>query len=127
MVREIDWATGRVTLDAMYAEEDRYLLSSGASRKAETLFDRGYATLDESVSDYVAGRVDDRLQRPSHVYAWFDPVEPRPPAVAPLPDAEAAGLSRLRGLVPAAAGGRVPGVPGPGPGGGRGAVAPACN
>ena len=53
------------------------------------------ATLDESVSDYVAGRVDDRLQRPSHVYAWFDPVEPRPPQVAPPPDAEAAGLSRL--------------------------------
>lgn len=95
VVREVDWTTGRVTLDAMYAEEDRYLLSSGASRKAETLFERGYATLDESVSDYVAGRVDDRLQRPSHAYAWFDPVEPRPPAAAPLPDAEAAALLRL--------------------------------
>lgn len=95
VVGEIDWATGRVTLDAMYAEEDRYLLSSGASKKAEVLFDRGYATLDESVSDYVAGRVDDRLQRPSHVHGWFDPVEPRPPQVAPLPDTEAAGLSRL--------------------------------
>ncbi|WP_439624754.1 AAA domain-containing protein [Gemmata sp.] len=88
VVRDVDWATGRVTLDAMYAEEDRYLLSSGASKKAETLFDRGFATLDESVSDYVAGRVDDRLQRPSHVFGWFDPVEPRPPAATPLPDAE---------------------------------------
>jgi hypothetical protein len=95
VVRDIDWKTGRVTLDAMYAEEDRYLLSSGASKKAETLFDRGYATLDESVSDYVAGRVDERLQRASHVYGWFDPVEPRPPAVAPLPDTEAAKLSLL--------------------------------
>jgi len=95
VVREIDWTTGRVTLDAMYAEEDRYLLSSGASKKAEVLFERGYATLDENVSDYVAGRVDARLQRPSHVYGWFDPVEPRPPAVAPLPDAEVANLLRL--------------------------------
>lgn len=95
VVREIDWASGRVTLDTMYAEEDRYLLSSGASKRAETLFDRGYATLDESVSDHVAGRVDDRLQRPSHAYGWFDPVEPRPPAVVPLPDAEAAELLRL--------------------------------
>jgi hypothetical protein len=95
VVRDIDWKTGRVTLDAMYAEEDRYLLSSGASKKAETLFDRGYATLDESVSDYVAGRVDDRLQRPSHVYAWFDPVEPRPPVVDPLPGAEVEALRRL--------------------------------
>ena len=95
VVREVDWATGRVALDAMYAEEDRYRLSSGASRKAEVLFERGYATLDESVSDYVAGRVDDRLQRPSHVFGWFDPVEPRPPAVAPPPDAEAADLLRL--------------------------------
>ncbi|WP_161967787.1 hypothetical protein [Fimbriiglobus ruber] len=95
MVRDIDWKNGRVTLDAMYAEEDRYLLSSGASRKAEMLFERGYATLDESVSDYVAGRVDARLQRPSHVFGWFDPVEPRPHAVTPLPDAEAADLLRL--------------------------------
>ncbi|MDB5313257.1 MAG: exonuclease subunit alpha [Gemmataceae bacterium] len=95
VVREIDWTAGRVTLDAMYAEEDRYLLSSGASRKAEVLFDRGTATLDESVSDYVAGRVDDRLQRPSHVYAWFDPVDPRPPVVTPLPDPEVDALRRL--------------------------------
>ncbi|MBA4191249.1 MAG: hypothetical protein C0467_24980 [Planctomycetaceae bacterium] len=84
VVREIDWKTGRVTLDSMYAEEDRYLLSSGASRKAETLFERGYATLDESVSDYVAGRVDDRLQNPSHAYAWFDPIHPRTPEMTPL-------------------------------------------
>ncbi len=95
VVRDIDWKTGKVTLDAMYAEEDRYLLSSGASKKAETLFERGYATLDENVSDYVAGRVDDRLQRPSHVYGWFDPVEPRPPAVAPLPAEEGDELRRL--------------------------------
>jgi hypothetical protein len=95
VVREIDWKTGRVMLDAMYAEEDRYLLSSGASKKAETLFDRGFATLDESASDYVAGRVDDRLQRPSHVYAWFDPVEPQPPVVDPLPGAEVESLGHL--------------------------------
>ncbi len=95
VVREIDWPTGRVTLDAMYAEEDRYRLSSGASRKAEMLFERGYATLDESVSDYVAGRVDDRLQQPSHVYAWFDPVDPRPPAVTPLPTTEVSSLQQL--------------------------------
>ncbi|MDY3556217.1 AAA family ATPase [Gemmata sp. JC717] len=95
VVRDVNWKTGQVTLDAMYAEEDRYLLSSGASKKAEVLFDRGYATLDENVSDYVAGRVDERLQRPSHVYAWFDPVDPRPPVVPPLPDAESAALQKL--------------------------------
>lgn len=95
VVRDIDWKSGRVALDAMYAEEDRYLLSSGASKKAETLFDRGFATLDENVSDYVAGRVDDRLQRPSHAFGWFDPIEPRPPAATPLPDSETADLMRL--------------------------------
>lgn len=95
VVRDIDWKTGRVMLDSMYAEEDRYLLSSGASKKAETLYERGYATLDESVSDYVAGRVDDRLQRPSHVYEWFDPVDPRPPVVPALSDAESDTLQRL--------------------------------
>lgn len=95
VVRAIDWAKGVVTLDAMYAEEDRYLLSSGASKKAETLFDRGFATLDENVSDYVAGRVDDRLQRPSHVYGWLDPVSPRPPAVSPLAPEQVAAYLKL--------------------------------
>lgn len=95
VVRAVDWTSGRVTLDALYAEEDRYLLSSGASRKAETLFERGYATLDENVSDYVAGRVDVRLQRPSPVYGWFDPVAPHPPLVAALPDDEVAKLLHL--------------------------------
>ncbi len=95
VVCEIDWKSGRVILDAMYAEEDRYLLSSGASKKAEMLFEKGYATLDESVSDYVAGRVDERLQRHSHVYAWFDPVEPRPPIVTPPGEAEDAALQQL--------------------------------
>lgn len=95
VVRSIDWAKGVVTLDAMYAEEDRYLLSSGASKKAETLFDRGFATLDESVSDYVAGRVDDRLQRPSHVYGWLDPVAPRPPAAPPLAAEQVAAYQKL--------------------------------
>jgi hypothetical protein len=100
VVREVDWAGGRVTLDAMYAEEDRYLLSSGASRKAEVLFERGYATLDESVSDYVAGRVDERLQRPSHVFGWFDPVDPRPPAVTPPAEGEAEDWLRLLDAFP---------------------------
>lgn len=95
VVRAIDWKSGTVTLDAMYAEEDRYLLSSGASKKAEVLFDRGYATLDENVSDYVAGRVDARLQNPSHVYSWFDPVAPRPPHVTPLPSEKVAVLQKL--------------------------------
>ena len=111
VVREIDWPTGRVLLDAMYAEEDRYLLSSGASKKAETLFDRGYATLDESVSDYVAGRVDVRLQRPSHVYGWFDPVEPRPPVVEPPPAAEVESLARLIGSFPLPPANRYPASP----------------
>ncbi len=111
VVREIDWTSGRVMLDAMYAEEDRYLLSSGASKKAEVLFDRGYATLDESASDYVAGRVDDRLQRPSHVYEWFDPVAPRPPAAAPLSDSEVQTLRRLVDSFPLPPAGAFPASP----------------
>lgn len=95
VIQDIDWRTGRVTLDSMYAEEDRYLLSSGASRQAEALYERGYATLDESVSDYVAGRVDDRLQGVSHVHGWFDPVTPQPPPVAPLPAIDIDAYRRL--------------------------------
>jgi hypothetical protein len=95
VVQAIDWKTGQVTLDSMYAEEDRYLVSSGASKQAEILYDREYATLDESVSDYVAGRVDARLQAPSHVYAWFDPVTPQPPPVVPPSSADLDAYRRL--------------------------------
>jgi hypothetical protein len=96
VIQDIDWKTGRVTLDSMYAEEGRYLLSSGASRQAELLYERGYATLDESVSDYVAGRVDERLQAASHVYAWVDPISPQPPPAAPVPATE---IDAYRGLL----------------------------
>jgi hypothetical protein len=95
VIQEIDWRTGQVTLDSMYAEEDRYRLSSGASRQAELLYDRGYATLDESVSDFVAGRVDERLQAASHIYTWVDPVSPQPPLVAPTGTTDLDAYRRL--------------------------------
>jgi hypothetical protein len=95
VIQGIDWETGRVTLDSMYAEEGRHLLPSGASRQAELLYERGYATLDESVSDYVAGRVDERLQAASHVYAWVDPVSPQPPPATPVPAADLDAYRRL--------------------------------
>ncbi len=112
VVQEINWTTGRVTLDSMYAEEDRYLLSSGASRKSEILFERGFATLDENVSDYVSGRVDDRLQQPSHVFAWLDPVNPHPPAKSPtLSPAVSAALRELLDTFPLPPGNRAPASP----------------
>ncbi len=95
VVTDLNWATGAVTLQNLYAEEDGYTLASGGSRQAETLFTDGYATLDESVTDFVSRRVDDRLQTPHPVYSWFDPTTPAPPPVPPPPPGEADRVRRL--------------------------------
>ena len=88
VVRDIDWKTGRVTLAGMYVKETRYVLGSAGGQADQPRFENGYATLDESVTDYVAGRVDQQLQSPSHVYEWLDPVRPKPPALSAVPTAE---------------------------------------
>jgi hypothetical protein len=93
VVQSIDWGTGAVTLESMYAEADGYTTASGASRQAEPLFTDGYGTLDESVTDFVARRVDDRLQGVYPVYGWFDPITPAPPPVLPPPTGE---INRIR-------------------------------
>ncbi|MBP3955043.1 AAA family ATPase [Gemmata sp. G18] len=96
IVQSIDWSTGAVTLESMYAEADAYTVASGGSKQAEVLFTDSYATLDESVTDFVARRVDGRLQDVYAVYDWFDPIDPAPPALPAPPVAE---TDRVRGLL----------------------------
>lgn len=82
VIEELDWETGEVLLAIRSSKASRYLLSS---------FTRDnvcmpYATLDESPSDFVGGRVEGRLDgiRDHHVYRWLDPQHPRTPAKPPL-------------------------------------------
>lgn len=85
-IKAIDWATGEIEIEEFFNPESRYVLQGGYSKDPETVFD--FATLDESPSDYVAGRVEGRLTTAvgSHVYPWLDPERPRVtprPALAP--------------------------------------------
>lgn len=81
----IDWETGQVELSVIpsYPETD-YVLFSGGVEEGVRLFD--HATMDESVSDFVAGRVEAKLQdgRATYVYGWLDPEHPQLPAQTPL-------------------------------------------
>jgi hypothetical protein len=79
-VTSIDWSVGQVTLEALWHNATRYTLQSSGRKNPGLVFD--YATLDESISDFVAGRVDDRLRSPygTYIYQWFDPENPQIPS-----------------------------------------------
>jgi hypothetical protein len=83
-VIQVDWETGHIELRIISSRPGRYMLQSFGSRP-EPLWDN--ATIDESPSDFVAGRVDDRLTsgRGPHAAQWFDPLNPQIPEQTALP------------------------------------------
>jgi len=98
-IERIDWTRGEIQLAIIgkFDNDDPYILpsfpfnpSDPDTRKHPFL----RATLDESVSDFIAGRVEKRLIargrlpiRGSHILDWFDPVAPRiPPCPALSPE-----------------------------------------
>jgi hypothetical protein len=70
------------------------VLASRQPDRDEDVFN--FATVDESPSDFVAGRVEGRLRsgRGRHVYDWFEPEAPRIPAQSPLPPLASNGSVR---------------------------------
>ena len=83
-VEALDWASGRIALQLVPGRLSRYLLQSFGFETGP-VWDN--ATIDESPSDFVAGRVDDRLTsgRGLHAAQWFDPLNPQVPDQAALP------------------------------------------
>ena len=83
-VESINWDTGRITLKALWIRATRYVLLSTGAMDPGTVFD--FATIDESPSDFVAGRVEDRLKAGQGTYAfqWFDPENPQIPRIPDL-------------------------------------------
>jgi hypothetical protein len=63
----------------MWGAANRYILPTSGSKDPGPVFD--FATVDESVSDFVAHKVDARLQlnRGVHAFRWFDPLTPTIP------------------------------------------------
>ncbi|MEG4210775.1 AAA domain-containing protein [Microcoleus sp. S13_B4] len=80
VVDNIDWETRQIELSVRQTNKlDRYQLPGQFYNQEENIF--SYATLDESPSDFVAGKVDDRLISclGNHVCQWFDPERPQIP------------------------------------------------
>ncbi len=88
VIERMDWRKGEVELSVIPAFSkggpDPYILPSFDFKPdSDDAKDHPFAraTLDESLSDFVAGKVERRLgsKRGRHALRWFDPVEPRIP------------------------------------------------
>ncbi|QLH75254.1 MAG: AAA family ATPase [Methanomassiliicoccales archaeon] len=95
MVEQLDLEKGTVVLKVMLLDGDRYRLPSLTPK--EGLFCQ-YATLDDSPSDMVAGRVEHRLlsAERSAVMSWFDMTSPMVPA---FPELGPGACSRYEALL----------------------------
>jgi hypothetical protein len=97
VIESINWKDGLVILKSIYSEADEYTLPSGGNKQDNKLFTEKHATIDESVTDFVARRVDHQLDMPSPVYNWFDPVKPVTPKLTDVPSSKE--LEDLRKLL----------------------------
>lgn len=97
-VRSVDWEAGTIELDPMFSRASTYILGSWTPDAGQQVFD--FATVDESPSDFVAGRVETQLRsgRGRHVFRWFEPSDPVIPPQTPVPPARE---ERLRNLLEA--------------------------
>ena len=82
VISEIRWDQAQVEFEVRMSGASRYVLQSFGVGGAE-LWD--YATVDESPSDFVAPKVEDRLLlgRGPHAARWFDPHAPDIPEQSP--------------------------------------------
>ncbi len=88
----LDWDLGEVELSVIWGDGDKdyYAVTSKGVSDASYLPD--FATLDPSITDYVAGKVETRLLpedgatsiRGSHIERWFNPRRPAVPPQQPL-------------------------------------------
>jgi len=85
VVKAIDWERKEIELVVIQTRSpDRYQLRGRFFPQGEDIYD--YATIDESPSDFVAGRVDQRLENSNgnHICQWLAPQNPQiPPQIAP--------------------------------------------
>jgi hypothetical protein len=92
-LERIDWNSGTIEIRVIPTPRGGggfYVLDSRNVGPDTTPI--AFATIDESVSDFVAGRVEARLLTGSggHVYAWFDPRTPAIPVQTAVAESELA-------------------------------------
>ncbi|MGI2905238.1 AAA domain-containing protein [Tolypothrix sp. VBCCA 56010] len=96
-VEAIDWDNGEIELAVRQTNSpDRYQLRGRFFSNEEYIYD--CATIDESPSDFVAGRVDQKLQssQGNHVCQWLAPQNPQIPPQTAL---SASDLEQYRNLL----------------------------
>jgi AAA domain len=84
VVKEINWDTKQIELSVIPGQSQRYQLYSKSYQGVTQVFQN--ATLDESPSDFVAGKVDKKLEnsKGNHICQWLAPQNPQiPPQKAP--------------------------------------------
>ncbi len=85
VIESINWNTSRIELSVRQTRQPNgYQLPGRFHSQQEQIYSN--ATLDESPSDFVSGRVDQRLGENlgTHVFQWFDPKNPQIPEQIPL-------------------------------------------
>ncbi|MDJ1170521.1 AAA domain-containing protein [Roseofilum sp. BLCC_M154] len=85
VVEDINWNNGRIVLAIRQKRGgDRYQIRGRFYDREEDVYT--FATIDESPSDFVAGKVDQKLQnsRGNHVCQWLAPQKPQIPAQTPV-------------------------------------------
>lgn len=94
IIKRLDWETGDVELSVVWAKANHYQLASFGNDDRCMLF----ATLNESVSEFVGGRVEGRLDSGpgAHIDRWLDQTKPRLPSQVPL---DKITMKRLRALL----------------------------
>jgi hypothetical protein len=91
VITTLDWDAGVVRLSPIPHAEGEYKLLS-VPRDEGPVFDHAVLDENESATDFIAGRVEDRLRsRATHpACTWLDPIRPRVPEQEPLVPARAA-------------------------------------
>ncbi len=96
VVKEINWDTKQIELSVIPGKSQHYQLYSKPHNVVTQVFQK--ATLDESPSDFVAGRVDRKLENSqgNHVCQWLAPHNPQVPPQTAL---SASDLEQYRNLL----------------------------
>ena len=82
---DLDAGTAHVSVIPAGAADEYVLVSRRTPPDGEVM---DFASLDTSVTDFVARRVEGRLraQAGNHLFSWLDPTSPTLPSLAPLDD-----------------------------------------
>jgi hypothetical protein len=89
VIDAINWNSGTIELAVRQTKNsDRYQVRGRFFQNVEDVYD--YATIDESPSDFVAGRVDQRLQniQNNHICQWLNSQNPQIPRQVPISESD---------------------------------------